>query len=283
MAFQHNLKPGQIIDNNILTSTFLCSPQGGMRRSLRTNTLAIISDHTKSIYEDRWIGNVFHYTGMGLKGDQDTNYSQNKTLAESSLNGVELHLFEVFRESEYMYMGEVVLSEAPYEEKQLDVEDKLRKVVVFPLALKTTKKPIAVSEKLINEKNAAREKNAEKLTNEQVLKRARNASRKAATRNTVAKTFDRDPNVMEYAKRWANGICQLCEKPAPYKNKKNKPHLHTHHIKWLSKGGEDTIENTVALCPNCHDKMHILDLQQDVLKLEQKVRNHNFDLLMENV
>jgi 5-methylcytosine-specific restriction enzyme A len=84
--------------------------------------------------------------------------------------------------------------------------------------------------------------------------------------------------VSEYAKRWAKGICQLCDQSAPYKNKKNKPHFHTHHIKWLSKGGEDTIENTVALCPNCHDKMHILDLKEDVLKLERKVRTHQFDL-----
>ncbi|MGG1555019.1 HNH endonuclease [Paenibacillus ferrarius] len=281
MAFQHNLKPGSTINNNELTSIFLCSPQGGMRRSLRTNTLAIISDHTKSIYEDRWIGKVFHYTGMGLNGDQDIKYSQNRTLAESEKNGVELHLFEVFRESEYMYMGEVVLSAEPYEEQQLDADDKMRKVVVFPLSLKNSKKPIAVSEKLISEKNAAREKVVEKLTNEQVLKRALSASKKAASRNTVSKTFDRDPNVMEYAKRWANGICQLCEQPAPYYNRKNKPHLHTHHIKWLSKGGEDTIENTIALCPNCHDKMHILDLQEDVFKLKQKVKNHNFGLLLE--
>ncbi|CAH1203026.1 hypothetical protein PAECIP111891_02205 [Paenibacillus allorhizoplanae] len=281
MAFQHNLKLGESINNNQLTSIFLCSPQGGMRRSHKTNTLVIVSDHTNLLYEDRWEGKVFHYTGMGQNGDQDINYMQNRTLAESRTNGVEIHLFEVFRESEYIYMGEVSLSAAPYEEQQLDKGDKLRKVVVFPVTLKSAKNPIAVPEKLVQEKNALKEKNAAKLTNEQVLNRALNASRKAATRKTVAKTFDRDPNVMEYAKRWASGICQLCEKSAPYFNKKNKPHLHTHHIKWLSKGGEDTIENTVALCPNCHDKMHILDLQEDVHKLKQKVKNHNFKLLME--
>ncbi|WP_296863638.1 HNH endonuclease [Thermosyntropha sp.] len=29
------------------------------------------------------------------------------------------------------------------------------------------------------------------------------------------------------------------------------------HIEWLSRGGTDTIDNTVALCPNCHRKMHV--------------------------
>jgi 5-methylcytosine-specific restriction protein A len=32
---------------------------------------------------------------------------------------------------------------------------------------------------------------------------------------------------------------------------------------WLSAGGDDTIDNTVALCSNCHRKMHVVDAQQD--------------------
>ena len=31
----------------------------------------------------------------------------------------------------------------------------------------------------------------------------------------------------------------------------------------LSKGGEDSEHNTVALCPNCHRKMHILNNKSD--------------------
>ncbi|MFQ9978086.1 HNH endonuclease [Clostridium cadaveris] len=33
-----------------------------------------------------------------------------------------------------------------------------------------------------------------------------------------------------------------------------------------SNGGEDTIENTVALCHNCHKKMHITGLKEDIQK-----------------
>ncbi|WP_238917318.1 HNH endonuclease [Clostridium sp. YIM B02555] len=40
-----------------------------------------------------------------------------------------------------------------------------------------------------------------------------------------------------------------------------------HHIKWLSRGGEDSIENTAALCPNCHRRMHIVDSNEDREKL----------------
>ena len=38
---------------------------------------------------------------------------------------------------------------------------------------------------------------------------------------------------------------------------------------WLSEGGEDSIENTVALCPNCHRKMHVVNLQEDIDKLNR--------------
>ena len=30
-----------------------------------------------------------------------------------------------------------------------------------------------------------------------------------------------------------------------------------------SRGGDDSLDNTVALCPNCHRKMHFLDLESD--------------------
>jgi len=47
-------------------------------------------------------------------------------------------------------------------------------------------------------------------------------------------------------------------------NLNNEPYLEVHHIIWLSKGGDDDIDNTVALCPNCHKKMHILNLDKDI-------------------
>jgi 5-methylcytosine-specific restriction protein A len=108
------LKPGTILDNNGLRDYFLCSPQGGMRRSHKTNTLIIISNHVESVYEDRWIGDELHYTGMGQLGDQGL-ISQNRTLAESNSNGVSVHLFEVFVDKEYIYQSPVTLVADPYQ------------------------------------------------------------------------------------------------------------------------------------------------------------------------
>ena len=88
-----DLQINTIIDNYQLCEIFKCSPQGGMRRSHRTNTLVLISDRTK-LYDDRTVNEIYHYTGMGQKGDQQLK-SQNKTLAESKSNGITVHYFEV--------------------------------------------------------------------------------------------------------------------------------------------------------------------------------------------
>lgn len=72
----------------------------------------------------------------------------------------------------------------------------------------------------------------------------------------------------------ANGKCKLCNKDAPFIDKNGIPFLETHHIIWLAHGGLDTIENTVALCPNCHKKIHNLDLKEDIEKLTQIAKNY---------
>ena len=113
LNFDPGLNPGETISNDRLTELFRCSPQGGMRRSLTTNTLVLVSDHTRGIYEDRWVNEILHYTGMGLKGDQNIDAAQNKTLAESNLNGVDLFLFEVLDAGHYLFRGQVQLCDAP--------------------------------------------------------------------------------------------------------------------------------------------------------------------------
>jgi 5-methylcytosine-specific restriction protein A len=69
LSFDHGLSPGDTIKNDRLMQIFKCSPQGGMRRSLKTNTLVIVSNHMRAMYEDRWVDDIFHYTGMGLEAD----------------------------------------------------------------------------------------------------------------------------------------------------------------------------------------------------------------------
>lgn len=133
MTFDPGLKIGQILKNSDIVNIFKCGNMGGMRRSKSTNTLVIVSDYTKGIYHDKWIGGVLHYTGMGKKGDQDIEWAQNATLAASGHNGVEVHLFEVIDAGEYIYCGKIELVDEPYTEIQPDVDGIARRVWMFPI------------------------------------------------------------------------------------------------------------------------------------------------------
>lgn len=134
MAFDPGLKIGQILKNADVVDTFKCGNMGGMRRSRTTNTLVIVSDYTKGIYHDKWIGGVLHYTGMGKNGDQDINWAQNATLAACGRNGVDVHLFEVMDVGEYIYCGRIELVDKPYTEEQPGEDGVPRKVGCFRFA-----------------------------------------------------------------------------------------------------------------------------------------------------
>ncbi len=131
-----DLSIGNVYTNNEIMDAFECAFMGGMRRSKKTNTLVLVFDHTKRLYDDCWDGNVLHYTGMGKTGDQVLKGNQNKTLYESDTNGVHVHLFEVFHEGRYTYQGEVKLAGKPYKSIQKDENYHDREVWIFPLIRK---------------------------------------------------------------------------------------------------------------------------------------------------
>ena len=133
MAFDPGLKIGQILKNIDIVEIFKCGNMGGMRRSRKTNTLVIVSDYTKGIYHDKWIGGVLHYTGMGKSGDQNINWAQNATLTECGDNGVDVHLFEVIDAGEYIYCGRIELVSKPYTEIQPGEDGNDRSVWMFPI------------------------------------------------------------------------------------------------------------------------------------------------------
>ena len=133
MGFKPPFEIGAVVSNAVMTEAFKIGNMGGMRRSKTTGTLVLISDNTKGLYNDKWHDGVLHYTGMGKVGDQVLTGNQNKTLAESETNGVEVHLFEVNDPGKYTYSGVVELAGKPYQEEQPDDNGNPRKVWMFPL------------------------------------------------------------------------------------------------------------------------------------------------------
>ena len=69
--------------------------------------------------------------------------------------------------------------------------------------------------------------------------------------------FERNPDVVAEVLHRANGICEHCGKPAPFLRRRDgSAYLEVHHRVQLANGGEDTVENATALCPNCHRELH---------------------------
>jgi 5-methylcytosine-specific restriction protein A len=289
--FDPQLLTGDEIDNARLQDIFKCSKYGGMRRSLSTNTLVLINGpYGGNAFRGRWVDDILYFVG-----EIDTKYSaavhgHNKTLAESPRNGVEVFLFLRTGPSRYKYEGRVALdrNKAPRKTEIMSFRHMTRGPETRPDNLRHNRRREALGSATTTWEFPLRLVRAQKkepfgpewerihmkartLPDEELLKRAREAKRLAVRTTVSTIQYYRDPYVSEWIKRSADGRCQLCGTLAPFSDNNGNPYLETHHIKWLSEGGEDSIRNTVALCPNCHRKMHIVNAGADQKRLRSKV------------
>lgn len=69
--------------------------------------------------------------------------------------------------------------------------------------------------------------------------------------------YQRSEAVRQYVLARADGVCEGCNQPAPFMNKKGKPYLDPHHIRRLTDGGPDDPRYIIGLCPNCHREVHM--------------------------
>ncbi len=73
----------------------------------------------------------------------------------------------------------------------------------------------------------------------------------------ISYAFRRNPDVVAEVLRRARGKCESCKRDAPFlRASDDTPFLEMHHMVTLADGGEDTLANATALCPNCHREMH---------------------------
>jgi 5-methylcytosine-specific restriction enzyme A len=70
---------------------------------------------------------------------------------------------------------------------------------------------------------------------------------------------------VEWLQETYAGRCQICG----YDPKDRYDHrlCHGHHVQWLSRGGEDELENMVLVCPNHHAAIHADDASFDYADL----------------
>jgi hypothetical protein len=142
-----DIRPGMAINNDDLVHAFAVGNAGGMRWSSTHGCLVIIVDHTKVLYDDRWIKDILYYTGMGTRGDQ-TLKGQNLRLYQQPTTGIDVYLFEVIEPNQYVYAGLVDVCGSVETEEQPDDDGSQRKVFVFPLKLTEGSRPVPRAEQL---------------------------------------------------------------------------------------------------------------------------------------
>lgn len=142
---------------------------------------------------------------------------------------------------------------------------------------------IGTVEKLALDNQAKEERTkAEQLPDTELIARIKEKDNTLCReRKVVSINYIRDQEIVEYAVRRASGKCDLCECEAPFNKKDGTPYLEAHHVEWLSRGGNDSIENVVALCPNCHRKIHVLNCEEDTKALKKRLNAYYQALMKE--
>lgn len=115
------------------------------------------------------------------------------------------------------------------------------------------------------------EQELSRFTTEELRRLAGDPTGNAAPSYTATvKQRKRNPYLPELAKRRANGVCQLCNTTLNFSDRTGRPYLEAHHIIPLVDDGLDELSNMVALCPNCHRKMHVDPQEEDYSLLKKK-------------
>lgn len=266
MSFYPGLSIGEKISHGDLVKIFQCGNMGGMLPSKKTNTLVIISDLTKGLYKDKWVGDTIHYVGTGQKGDQELCGNpgyKNGLIYNSESNNIQIHFFEVKKKTEYIYQGIVKLADLPYQDIQRDINNDFRNVWVFPLRKQnitssTTKANMIVDEELLEEIVVTPKSEYPK---DFVYESKPREKTKPTIINQV-EIQKRNKRIALNALAYANYTCEIDNGHKTFKRKNiDLNYTEPHHLVPMEYSKEfvvslDVEENIVSLCSNCHKLIH---------------------------
>ncbi|MCX8282457.1 HNH endonuclease [Phyllobacterium sp. 0TCS1.6C] len=223
--------------------------QGGIITPAQHNLVIIITgeEGLEHGYSDRTrTDGAFEYFGEGQIGDM-TLRAGNKAIANHSADGKSLLLFKK-EKAGLRFEGELVY-ESHHIEQAPDREGNLRDAIVFEL------RPIENVAEVVEEespKTAAAEPDLAAL---RALAMAA-ANESPGKTQTTSSVFERSRHVRDYVVARAKGHCEGCRAPAPFLRASGVPYLEPHHIRRLTDGGPDDPRHVIALCPNCHRRVH---------------------------
>jgi 5-methylcytosine-specific restriction enzyme A len=188
---------------------------------------------------------AFEYFGEGQVGNMVMQRG-NLAIASHTADGKSLLLFRKAPDG-VRFVGEMVY-EKHHIEKAPDREGNDRDAIVFEL------RPLsAVVESAEETSEIPTPKTLEEL---RTLAKAATATAPPNKIAAIRNIYQRSRDVRNYVLARALGKCEGCKAEAPFIRKDASPYLEPHHIRRLSDGGPDNPSFVIALCPNCHRRVH---------------------------
>jgi len=244
--------------------------RGGIRPNRANNFVIVFLDaptpnpkpgHDHNIYQDRYDPStgVYLYTGRGQEGNQVPT-GPNAWLINATKNNSTIHFFrQYFLGGLHQYIGKVKVVTVN-QETQPDSHGKNRLVYVFSL------KP--ESEAIVTEDDAfQREINFEvtktkKESKKQIRKNIERmnkllSKRGVRTHKVTIRTkteYVRFRGIVLELRKFYDKECQICK--TPHFETKTGKYAEVHHIISWEKTHDDSSNNLIVICANCHRKMH---------------------------
>jgi len=253
-----NLKPGERYSRAQLHEHFGGQRQSGIATPKKHPVVFLFSSPAghKYGYQDGWLGDYYLYSGEGVRGDMALARG-NQAIRNHEAQGKRLYLFfRTSKEEDYLLLGEFRYA-GHFWHWGPDETGQVRRTLTFLL------EPLG---------EALREGNKAILDPEtRVYVEQGRVAATPSVQKLVVGRYARSPIVARETLRRADGVCELCGQPAPFRDINGEPFLEVHHIVPLSEGGPDVLSNTAALCPNCHRAAHYADkapaLRRKLLRL----------------
>jgi len=214
-------------------------------------------------YDDELLDDgTFLYTGEGRDGDMEME-GGNAAIRSHAEDGNSLHVFEIEDGAwEVTYVGQYEYDDHHWV-RLPDRNENMRDAIRFELV------PAGGLEMETGNRRLS------ELSTDELYEQAEASvtGEQSPTQSSGSRrTYRRSEVVKQYALRAANGVCQACGSEAPFLDESGDPFLEVHHLKRRSDGGADHPDNVVALCPNCHRRVHY---GQDGEEFNQKLIEQN--------
>jgi 5-methylcytosine-specific restriction enzyme A len=243
---------GKVYRRKELHARFGGQEQGGIVTPAKHPLIFLITGEAGLGYgynDERRDDGSFLYYGEGQEGPMEF-VRGNRAVRDHAASGRDLQLFEKVPPAHLRYLGQFVCSGYQLVDDVPDVNNSPRRALAFELAPLEEDQPDA---DLASADVSGLSLQA--LREAALLPPPEGAGPTEAKRNA----YYRSAAVRTYVLARADGICEGCHKPAPFRTKAGRPYLEPHHTRRLSDGGPDHPDAVIALCPTCHRRAHYAD------------------------